>query len=49
MAKIKKEQLIAFASMGGKACLKKHGKDFYKKIAIARWKKYRENKIPEKK
>lgn len=49
MAKIKKEQLIAFASIGGKACLKKHGKDFYKKIAEARWKKHREKKVLEKK
>ena len=44
MAKIKTNPLLNLPSMGGKACLKKHGKSFYKKIADERWAKYRENK-----
>lgn len=44
MAKSKTNQSLILPSMGGKACLKKHGKAFYKKIANERWAKYRENK-----
>jgi hypothetical protein len=33
------------ASSGGKSCLKKHGKDYYKKMAINRWKKAKESKV----
>lgn len=32
---------VSLQSMGGKACLKKHGNDFYRKIAEERWTKWR--------
>lgn len=52
MAKEKKKvmNMAEFTSMGGKACLKKHGKDHYRKMINKRWEKYRlEKGIPEKK
>jgi hypothetical protein len=50
MAKKEKKQILNIPSLGGKACLKKHGNDYYSKMATERWKKYREakNKLAKK-
>ena len=41
MVKIEKKEPESLQSKAGKACYKKHGKEFYQKIVAKRWKNYR--------